>query len=47
MNAAMTFSPCAVVPCYNHGAAWADRHELIWGDYYLTEALALATDRVG
>ena len=33
--------------CYHRPAGLAPANELIWGDYYLTEALALATDRVG
>ena len=29
--------------CYNHAAAWADAHELVWGDYFFLEGL-LALD---
>lgn len=28
--------------CYNRRARWADQHELIWGDWFLLEALLVA-----
>ena len=32
--------------CYDHRNAWADAHELIWGDYFLYEALLALTGTI-